>query len=315
VDEEKLRAEIAEDFAGVADVFRAKGESDSTSISFINMTEDTVANPDGYEVDVTRSATRGNYLSLPIVAPIVVNETNNTFVIRVDGAQSEEIVVEPGTYTVDEYARQLQNGITNDEVIGTRRVRVIPEGDRIRVNSGRYGSRSSIAFEGLGGVPTTATGLAGGESEDGANVEGSIGGEAAEGIGQLLRGADDSKKVKGLRLIVNLPQSQLIPNSSEASIKITKGVGSRLAKHIKDVLDPRVGNMQRITSSLRSAIDNIDDQLEQINQRIERKRTRLQTKFAKLEGQLSTLRSQQNSLAGGGGLPKIGSGSPGLPGL
>lgn len=317
VNEETIRAEIDDDFAGVADIFRAKGESDNTAISFVSMSEDTQSNPSGYEVDISRAATRGTFLSSPFLGELVViDDRNNKFVIVADGVKSEEIVLNPGQYSVKEYARQLQNGITNDETIGERRIRVTSEGDRIRITSGRYGSRSSVALEAPGGVPVTLPGLNDGEAEDGLDTEGTIDGDKAEGIGQLLKGSDDSPRVKGLRLIVDLPPNLVIPNAAEATIKITKGVASKLAKHIKDLQDPQTGNLQRITGTLREAVGNIDVQLEQLNERIERKRERLQRRFARMEGQMVSLRSQQGFLSGQlGGTPGGGKGTPGLPGL
>ena len=117
-----------------------------------------------------------------------------------------------------------------------------------------------------------------------------------------------------MRLLVELPERLLVPNAPEALVKITKGVAARLSRQIKDMLDPRIGSMSRITNGLRTSIDDIDDQLEQMNERIERKREGLQRKFAKLEGQIASLRSQQNFLSGqtaslpggkGGGLPGL----------
>lgn len=317
INEETIRAAIADDFAAVADIFRAKGESDNSAISFVSMTEDTRSNPDGYVVDITRAASRGSYLTSSLAGvPIQVTERTGTVVLVVDGLKSEDIVLEPGSYSIEEYARQLQNGITNDKVVGERRVRVTTEGDRIRITSGRYGSRSSMEIEAPGGVPSTLPGLADGFSDEGLDTEGSIDGKEAEGIGQLLKASDDSPTVKGMRLIVDLPPNLVIPNAPEAVIKITKGVGSKLAKHIKDLLDPRVGNMRRITTTLRSAIGEIDKQLEQMNERIERKRVRIQTKFVRLESKMSSLKSQQGFMAGQlGGLPGGGKGAKGLPGL
>ena len=316
LDEEELRSEIAEDFGQVADVFRAKGVSDNAGIIFINMTDETPASPDGLEVDITRLATRGSYESTALEQPIRIDETNNSLVLNVDGAESEEIVLQPGSYSLTEYARELQNQITNDDIIGERRVRVTAEGDGIRISSGRHGSRSSIAITSPGGVPAVTPGLIGGVSTAGENVEGTINGEVAEGIGQLLRGDKDSDVANGLRLLVELPERQLVPGAPEALIKITKGVGARLARQIKDMLDPRIGSMSRITNGLRTSIDDIDDQLEQMNQRIERKREGLQRKFAKLEGQIASLRSQQNFLSGQvANLPGLGGGGGGLPGL
>ena len=315
IDSDALKSDIEDDFGAVADVFRERGQSDNTGISFISMTEDTRPNEQGYEVDISRVATRGEYDSPVIQAPIVIDGTNDTFFITVDGRKSEEIKLEQKSYTLTEYARSLQNQITNDEVIGSRRVRVVAEDGRIRVISGRFGSNSTISFS-----PTTETRGAGvalldGESVPGQDVAGTINGETAKATGQLLSGSDESTAVKGLRLFIGLAESQLAPNAAEGRVKITKGVASKLRKLIGGVLDPNRGNMKRITEGLRTQIKNIDGQLETMNERIERKKIRLQRRFAKMETQLSTLRTQQSFISSSiGGLPS-GGGRAGLPGL
>lgn len=314
INEETLRNKIADDFAGVADIFRNKGESDNAGISFLNMTDDTLESPDGLDVNIESTATQATYLTQALLEPITLDRTNNKFVITVDGTQSGEIEIPVGSFTLAEFAREVQNGIINDETVGGRRVRVVEENGALRITTGRYGSRGGIAFAGPAGGQVPPPGLLGGNTEPGQDVTGAINGEEAEGTGRLLKGSDDSETVAGLRLMITLGDNLLLPGAPEGKIKITKGVGSRLAVHLKNLLDPNSGNMQRITNSLRSQIQNIDDQLLRMNERIESKRTRLQARFARLEGQMSQLKSQQAFL--GGQLANLpGGGSSGLPGL
>ena len=159
-----------------------------------------------------------------------------------------------------------------------------------------------------------APGFAGGLQIDGTDVAGTINAEPAEGLGQILRGSEESLQVKGLRLFVTLNENQLAPNAPETFIKVTKGVASRIGSYLSRVVDPLGGDLKRITDGLRSQIRSYDTQLEAMNERIERKRTVLQKRFTRLETQLSSLRSQQRFIAsqgGGGG----GGGIPGLPGF
>ncbi|MEE8433831.1 MAG: flagellar filament capping protein FliD [bacterium] len=314
IDESVLNEKIDDDFSGVANVFRNRGESSNSGITFLNMSADTRANPAGYDVDIERVATRGHYLSPALAQPVAIAEGSQAFFITVNGVQSQVISLTPGPISPAELVTVLQNAITNDENVGSFRVRVMLEDNKIKVTSGRFGSRSTVGFS-----PTTINGevppgLSGGDSVTGTDVTGTIGAEPAEGIGQLLRGGDDSRVVKGLRLLVTLTENQVDENGAEGKVIITKGVGSRVAQHLKGFLDPRGGNMQRITGNLREQLKNLESQLSLMNERMDNKRQRLRAKFARLESQMSTLKSQQNFMTSQiSGLP--GGGGGGLPGL
>ena len=313
VDESKLQSKIEEDFALVADLFRNKGESDNSSVAFIGMSEETQINTDGYPVDITQPATQGFYRTPPLVAPIAIDTGNNRFVIAVNGRQSEQLELVPGMYTLPDYARALQNAITNDELVGERGVRVTLEGDRIKVVSGRFGSNSTIAI--LPGVSNAVgVGLVDGEAEQGQDTQGTINGNPAEGTGQLLRAPENSGPAAGLRVFAKITENQLNPDGAEAAIVITKGIGGRVNRYLSSVVNPFTGQMRRITQNLRERVGNLDDQLDRMEERIQSKRQRLQDKFARMESQLSSLRSQQAFMQGQLGGLGASSALPGLPG-
>ena len=314
VDENQLRSKVNDDFGAVADLFRNRGVSGNSAVDVVGIADDTQPNPDGYPVEITQLASQGSYSSPPLRAPIVISELNNRLVVKVDGKQSQQITLQPGAYGIDEYAAALQNQITNDPVVGNRRVRVIHDGERVRVISGTFGSSSSIAFSPVVAEQPAAVGLTEGAQTSGQDVGGTIDGERAEGLGQVLRGADNSERVKGLRLFVTLSENQLSPSAPEAVIKVTKGVAARMSTYLGRVVDPLRGEMKRITDGLRGRIRGYDQQLTDINGRIDRKRGELQNRFTRLETQLSTLRSQQQYMASQfASLPGAGGVLPGLP--
>jgi flagellar capping protein FliD len=314
IDENTLSSKINDDFGAVADLFRNKGTTGNSAIDVVGITDDTQANADGYPVEITQLASAGSYTTPPLQEPIVINATNDRFLLTVDGRRSEAIVLEPGTYTIDQYAAALQNKITNDPLLGGRKIRVIKDADRLQVISGSFGSRSTVEFSPVQEGIQPGVGLVGGLSAAGTDVGGTINGEPAEGLGQILRGSESSEKVKGLRLLVTLTDKQLNAAGPESLVKITKGVASRMSSYLARVVDPLKGDMKRITEGLRTRIKTYDTQLEDVNGRIERKRKDLQDRFTRLETQLSTLRSQQNYMSSQlASLP--GAGQAVLPGL
>ena len=311
-DDAVLDKKIKDDFGLVADLFRDKGESDNQNIAFVGMSEETSVSTDGYPVNITKVATQGYYQSLELPQVVIVDDTNNKFSVTVDGRPSEQIELAPRAYQLNEFARTLQNAIVSDDLIGDRGVRVLAENNRIRVLSGRFGTSSSIIFSpGLDKNKLPAV-LDEGESVAGENIEGTINGNPAEGNGQLLKAPNNSGPAAGLRLFSKMSESQLDPQAAEASVSISKGIGSRLSSYLETVVNPLTGSMGRITKNLRDRIGDLDGQLKRMEERIDSKRQRLREKFTRMETKLSSLRSQQAFMKGqlGGG----GSALPGLPG-
>jgi flagellar capping protein FliD len=314
LDESLLRSKIGEDFSLVADLFRSKGESDNSTVAFVGMTDETKVSGEGYKVQIERPATQGHYETSPFLGPIVIDGQNNRFLVSVDGRQSEALELAPGTYTPRSYARALQDAITNDPVIGQRRVRVEAGEDRLRIVSGRFGSSSSIAFLPLAEGGQVGVGLMDGQAEAGRNVEGTIDGKVGEGNGQLLKAPDGSGPAAGLRVYAKISESQLNADAPEATVKVTKGIGARVSRYLNSMTNPLTGEMKRITQNLREQVGSLDTQLKRMEDRMANKRQRLQERFSRLESQLSTLKQQQaymQSQLGGMG----GGGIPGLPGL
>jgi flagellar hook-associated protein 2 len=204
----------------------------------------------------------------------------------------------------------LQNKITADKQIGDRGVRVILEGNRLRVQSGRFGKASNIAFLASGDRIRAGVGLLEGQTTPGRDVEGTINGIEAEGNGQLLKAKDGSPNVSGMRLLVKLNERQLNPRGPEAVVKISRGVASRVSQFLGGELDPYKGDVKRVTDGLHTQIKNMDAQLGRLEERIDTKRRALQEKFTRLETQMSKLRSQQSYMSGQ--LANIGAGGGGL---
>jgi flagellar hook-associated protein 2 len=152
-------------------------------------------------------------------------------------------------------------------------------------------------------------GLLDGQATAGQDVEGTINGQEAEGIGQLLKAKDGTRSVSGLRLLVKLNPAQVKPDAPEATIKITRGVASRVAQYLGQEMDPYKGEMKHVTDNLRKQIVNMDAQLGRLDERIEAKRRSLQDKFSRLETQMAKLKSQQSYM--NGQLAQLGSGGGG----
>ena len=131
----------------------------------------------------------------------------------------------------------------------------------------------------------------------GADVEGTINGEAAEGFGRILTGEQDNDNTEGLVLRVTTSAEELAESGSDrGSVSLIYGVGRRLTNALDFITDTIDGTLVNRTKAIDNTIDNMDDQIASMERRVEQKRLNLVNKFAALEGTLATLQSQGDFL-------------------
>ena len=124
VDENKLDEKIAENFELVANVFRSNGDSDAPGVAFVGLTDKTQINPEGYDVEVSKVATRGTLTGGSLPSTVLINSSNNAFYLSSGNKRSELIEIREGTYTPASLAREIQSQLRQDRVLGTRSIRV-----------------------------------------------------------------------------------------------------------------------------------------------------------------------------------------------
>lgn len=305
LDESKLNEKISDDFGTVADLFRNAGESDNPSITFVGMSEKTAVNPTGYAVDIQQAATRGTYVGERLPEVLEVNETNDQIIVVANGRSSEPIEIRQGSFTPEGLAKEIQNKLQNDKVLGQRRIQVTTtEDNRLKFISGNYGSRSTISIEPVEDKDIDSLGLLYGESTQGLDVVGTIDGVEAQGRGQLLSGSEGTD-MEGLRLFVTLNEEQ-VTDRAEGQVIITRGIGEQLDMLLKKLSDPITGDIKTVTKDIAQQAENFNQQIKRLNERIEEKRSRLQIKFAKLESTMGRLNAEKDYL--GKQLDQLGGG-------
>ncbi len=312
IDQKKLGEKVEEDFATVANLFRSHGESDQPGVTFVGSTDETQINSDGFKIDVKQASEKGYYLGTPLPPMITVNETNDTISIISGGRSSDPLKLRHDMYSPNSLAKQIQNRINDDKVLGRRGIQVREEEGRIKIVSGSFGSRSKIEIEAGKDRDISSLGLTDGESVPGKDVDGTIDGFQATGRGQLLVGTEETP-TEGLRVFVNLDEKELLPEQEEARVKLTKGIAVKLGDKLKRMNNPVDGDVKKVTNDITDQIGNYDEQLVRLGERIEDKHRHLQIKFAKLDSTMGRLRSQQNyvsqQLAALSSSPKGGGGN------
>jgi len=322
VNETKLADALDDDLDGVRGLFAAVGETtdeDVTLLSVGSSARATATHRDsgivanGYAVEITRAADHARMSGAPIadpaVTPFVVGSANNVMQIKVNGSLSAQINVTEGSYaTGDALASELQAKLNADPGLATSRVTVAYVSDgggtgHFEFSSEAYGDTASIELVATAGNIFTG-GLGFTESQMGVaargiDVAGTINGEEAHGIGQLLVGGPlspddpDEFETLGVQLVVSLSPEQLAAQGSDqGAVRITEGVGARLSRELDRLTDATSGTIASREDGLNRQVDALNEQIDRIEARLLVRRRTLEEQFARLERAMLDLQSQ-----------------------
>ena len=297
---------LNDDPEAVKKLFLASGNSDNGYVKFLSAGPDAVPSESGYDVDITQAATRGTYTGVSIDSPALSNidltNNNNRIKISVNGTTSGEISLEARIYTSgDDLAAEIEEKINADESLGSNEVEVVwvNNGDtgHFEITSSIWGSNSKVNLDVEPAWSAhSILGLSGGTSTDGTDVEGTINGEPATGVGQVLTGDDDNENTAGLKLKVSLTPDLLV-DGAEGKITLTKGIAALLSEKINAYTDANDGILNSRTKTIEKQINNIKEQIERMEEQLEVKRQSLYKQFIAMEEAIGKLQSQQMFLS------------------
>jgi len=223
-----------------------------------------------------------------------INALNNTFKLKVNDIQSAEITLTQATYTDgDEMAAELQSQINGDETFKAGGITVAVTFDSgtgtFDITSSRYGSDSSVEITEVDTDTATTLGFSVSAGTAGVDVEGTINGVSATGVGQRLT-ADAGSDAAGLALLITANAT-----GSLGTIDFTRG----LADSLDDLLDSFLGadNILEIRiDGLQDRIDKIDEEGLALDRRMEAIEIRYRSQFGKLDALLAQLNNTSNFL-------------------
>lgn len=301
VNRTELQEALRDNIDDVQRLLSASGTSTNSKISFVTMTSDTETSDEGYEVNITQAARKGYLkganIADPANSPIVIDSTKKNIALRVDGILSDTITLTEQTYdTWEELAQELQQKINSDAKIGKLGVEVtyVDNGTDgyLTLTSGSFGNTSKVEVQAsTSDNAHSILGLSTGSVFQGLNVEGTINGESATGVGQVLTGDDDNDTTAGLKLLVEMEAADL-GNGAESTVSVFRGIASRAQEFANNVTKSIDGTLARRTSALDAQIDDIKERVTDMNERMELKRQRLLERFLKMEEVLGQLNSE-----------------------
>lgn len=301
----ELTNALRNNYADVEKLFLNTGETDDEDIKYFSATSATKVSVGGYDVVITRAAQQAQYngasRTISSSTPLVVSSSNNALQLVVDGVRLSNTIIPSGTYTSGEaLATAMQDAINTDELLQEKTINVewvetAPGQGYFQITSPTYGSRSEITIESssanvsLGLTNATRTGV---------DVAGTINGEAAEGMGRLLKGKTGNATTDGLALEVTLTAAELTSQGeAQGKAYYTTGLMSSIDTFMEDLTNTLSGVLATQKKSLKTMYDDMQIQIKKYDEKIEAKRLELEIKYNQLETILNKLNSQGSYLS------------------
>ena len=292
LDKTKLDKALTTDFDAVGKIFGANGSPSDALVRYMSSTSAT--RPGTYAVDISQAASRGSYIdTTSLVSSLLVDGTNDTLNVTVNGVASGAITLAPGTYASAELlAAELQSKINGDSALKGASAEVTVSYDavnnRFNFTSSRYGSVSAVEFTavgaGAGAIGLTANPAA---ATAGSDVAGTIGGGAATGSGQYLTGSGDADGLR-LRILAQAP-------GARGDLLFTRGVADQLNTLFDDLL--ATDNIfDSRSESINSQLRSLQDQRDALQRRMDRMQSSLMRQFSALDGLMAGMQATSSFL-------------------
>ncbi len=300
VDEAELDRALENNLQQVRSMFATVGTPTSPFVSFVGTTDKTKATGQAWAVEITAAATQAR-LTAGVAQDGLLGADEQ---LTING---QAIALTAGMSQEDVVARINEFSIKTGVVASRTGAGGQGTGNYLTLTRTAYGSSGAISMKstvsnggagtsGIGTVEATLvspTGEAGtGSGAAGTDVAGTINGEAATGTGQTLVGNSGNAATDGLRLRI----SAQTPGSC-GTISITKGLATTVAEYLDFVTWTGKGTVQTSQESLRTLMEDIDDDIESLEARVETRRERLVIQFARMESALAELQSQSSRIS------------------
>ncbi len=280
-------------------LFALDGQSTNASVGFIIGSTRTEISQTPYEIDITQAAEQASITATnTLAASTVIDGTNNTFQINIDGADSGSLTLTNGTYTQQELADHVESVLNSASTLPGRNVSVSVQSNQLVITSDAYGSISQVTVG--SGSANTALGLSGTENEVGKDVVGTfiVDGvtETATGKGQLLTGDADNDNTADLQVRISLTSADIGPGS-EAQLTVTRGVAARLDQVLNNFLDPVTGRLKTISDGFDDRIESLQKSIDHQTAQFDIQREKILKEFIALESAISELNNTSSFLA------------------
>ena len=175
----------------------------------------------------------------------------------------------------------------------------------INLASSAYGSQATFTSSATGGLVASSV-------TAGTDVAGTINGQAAKGIGQILYTASGTPGVDAIMLNVTLTAADVatLGGGSAGTLTYSSGVAQKLGSVANSAVALQTGSLTNEISGVNSTIDSLNTEIASWQVVLDTKQAALQKQWANLENQLGQLQATGAQLnASISGLPGYSSSS------
>jgi flagellar hook-associated protein 2 len=295
VDSTKLNTAISTNFNNIAGLFAAAGAASDGGITYNK--SGTATQPGEYAVNVTHMATQGSLTSANPLSGSTTIASNTTWTVTLNqtdpatDSKVQNIQIPAGTYTNDQLSSMLRAAINGNSTFSSAGDSVetsIDATGHLALSSSKYGESSNISIASVTG--TLVSDLFGGATPAvGTNVEGTIGGVAATGNGQVLTAADGSKAA-GIQLTVgsgDVGDRGTVTFSQGYAFALTSLAASFTGK--KSLLASK-------TDGLNASIKHVAARRDQFSQHLKQVEAMYRAQFTSLDTMITSMQTTQSYL-------------------
>lgn len=278
------------DPVAVAAAFGAKGTTTvaaaapSTAITFAGSTDATRAGT--YAIDVTAAAARESWsinapldgMGVPVVSGHTFKITRGTTSISYLGQLGDTL----GTVVTELNKAAANAGLDIATTAGAT---------SLTFAAGNYGTAGAFTatLDNVNGTRVTA----------GANVAGTINGETATGLGNVLSLTSGTTPAVGLSVQVSTTAADIAATGSHlGTLTYQPGLAQRLTTLLNDATNSTTGMLTSAQQGRQAAIKDLQDQIDAWNSRLSAYRETLTRQFTVMETTLAQLKSSMTALSG-----------------
>ncbi|WP_198116642.1 flagellar filament capping protein FliD [Massilia rhizosphaerae] len=295
VDSGKLGTAISTNFNDIAGLFAAAGSASDGGITYNK--SGAATQPGEYAVSITQMATQGTLTSANALSGSTTIASNTTWTVTlnqtdpVTDSKVQNIQIAAGTYTNDQLSSMLRAAINGNSTFSSAGDSVQTSIDgtgHLAISSSKYGSASNISIASVTG--TLVSDIFGAATPAvGTDVQGTIGGVAATGNGQVLTAADGSKAA-GIQLTVG---SGTV--GDRGTVSFSQGYAYALT-NLAASFTGKNSLLASKTDGLNASIKRVAQQRDQFSQHLTQVEAMYRAQFTSLDTMISSMQSTQSYL-------------------
>jgi len=288
VNDSVLSAALAANPAAITALFATSGSSTSSNLTYL--VAGSAAQQGSYAVNVTHQATSASAVGNTALASSTTFSSDTSVSVSLDGVNAN-VTIPAGTYSPSDLASELQgliNSNTKFQSAGGLAVNVsINSSGELSIAGTDFGSLASVSLS--GSATSQLFGANGATTTAGTDVQGTIGGFAATGQGQVLTG-NKGTPVDSLEIQVAGGGT-----GNVGTIDFSQGYAAQLNTALTSALSTS-GPIAAAQTNLNSQITALQTQETATQAFITSQQQQLQAEFSALDATLAALQNQSSFL-------------------